>query len=323
MKTKKTNILIWGLLSTGSSALVDMLREYDNMNVIPGEFDDYRAPGLVADQLSSHYLKGFQNKIETIYHIKRKVGLFIKVITLSKNSNISKNKFRNRFIEFLIRMRQLSLLKNLNNVLNSEISVQEKIKHANTWISDIGNINNRNREFVVFNQPITPGIDINIWNEVFHPWKMICVYRDPRDQLSEIIKKGALYAPLGAPFMNHGGLLIESIYGRKRENAIKFHLDAIKKRMEWVDHLKETLEENNILLIDFEGLINNYDHYKKIIEQFIGNKAQHHINPKLFFNPTKAKKNIGIYREYLNQSDLDSMFELKNWYNKMSGKADS
>ena len=48
---KKCNILIYGILSSGSSALVDLLLEYNNVNVIPGEFDDFRASGLVADQL--------------------------------------------------------------------------------------------------------------------------------------------------------------------------------------------------------------------------------------------------------------------------------
>jgi len=52
MNKERSNILIIGTLASGSSALVDMLREYDNINALPREFDNFRRPGFVYDQLS-------------------------------------------------------------------------------------------------------------------------------------------------------------------------------------------------------------------------------------------------------------------------------
>lgn len=68
------------------------------------------------------------------------------------------------------------------------------------------------------------------------------------------------------------------------------------------------------MLIDFEGLINNYDVYKNIIEDFIGNLKPHHRYQKLHFDPKQAKKSVGIYKEYLNDTELDSLIQLENWY---------
>ena len=318
MGKEKINILVCGLVKTGSSALVDMLSEYDNINVIPGEFDDFRAPGLVADQLSYEQSVGFRNKIERLIGFKTKFRIVVNIflpIFMFRIRTIRGIKYR--FVNATIRINQLILLRRLNNKLNSEITFNDKIKYANNWITQIGNINNKKKEFVVFNQPLTPSIDTKIWEAVFHPWKLICVYRSPRDQMSDIIKYEYLYAPYGAPFMNFGGVILEDLYGRNREGAIKFHIDALKMRLQWIDTLKQKFGPDKFLLIDFEGFVNNYDTYKTVIENFIGNLKGHHRKSKKYFDPQKAKKNIDIYSEYLSSSELESLEELQNCYDKM------
>lgn len=47
MNKERCNILIKGSNSSGSSAVYDLLREYENINTMPYEFDDYRAPGFI------------------------------------------------------------------------------------------------------------------------------------------------------------------------------------------------------------------------------------------------------------------------------------
>ena len=51
MTNIRTNILIVGTSRSGSHALVDLFSEYDNIRIHPYEFDEFRAPGMVADQL--------------------------------------------------------------------------------------------------------------------------------------------------------------------------------------------------------------------------------------------------------------------------------
>ena len=64
MNKEKSNILIIGTLASGSSALVDMLREYENINVLPREFDNFRRPGFVSDQLSYNTSIDYPNVID-------------------------------------------------------------------------------------------------------------------------------------------------------------------------------------------------------------------------------------------------------------------
>lgn len=317
MKKKKTNILVVGLLSTGSSAAVDLLREYDNINVIPNEFNDFKAPSLVADQLSYKQSNDFQNKIETLTKFKSKIRRIYNILPILTWKIDTIKGVRGRFIMSLIRIRQLILLKRLNRKLSSDISLEDKIRFANQWITDVGNINGGNNEFIVFDQPLASVIDNYVWKEVFYPWKLIIVYRDPKDQLAEIIRNGKLYEPYGAPYVNLGSVIIEEIYGRNRKSALKLHIDSIKKRFEWINSLKKELDSDKFLLIDFEGFVNNYDMYKSVIENFIGEVNAHHKKYKKYFDPINAEKSIGIYKEYLSSDEIESLKDLETWYSSM------
>ena len=318
MRKEKSNILVSGLLSTGSTALIDMLREYENLQVIPGEFNDFKTPGLVADQLSFPQNIEFLNKIDNVTDFKKKIQiLYNAVLPIIKFNVRSVKGIRFRLILFVNRIKELTLLKKLNRNLVSNATCDEKILFANKWIQDIGYINAKNKDHVVFNNALSPVIDSYIWTTVFHPCKLIIVFRNPKDQLADIIKKGYLFAPYGAPYMNHGGNLIETIYGRSRKSAIKFQIDAIKKRMEWIDTLKVELEPDKFLLVDFEGLVNNYKIYRSVVENFIGDIKCCSKKYKMYFEPTGATKNIGIYKEYLSSEEIELTNELENWYVNM------
>jgi hypothetical protein len=221
---------------------------------------------------------------------------------------------KDRFKNNLLRIKQIRALENLDSKLRSSISAEEKIVIANQWIQKIGSINNRNKELVLFNQPLLSGNKTKVWTDVFNPFKLIVVYRDPKDQLAEIVKKGILYAPYGAPNVNYGGVALESIYGRSRKAAISIHIDAIKKRMEWIDSLYDELGHKQMLLVDFEGLVNKYDECKAVISSFIGIKEENHTKSKLFFDPKNAKTSIGISPEYLSKDELQSLGDLEKWY---------
>jgi len=315
MENKKCNILVNGILSTGSSALIDVLREYDNIHLIPGEFDDFRAPGRIADQLVFTKTENF-NKIKILTDNKSRYSfIFSSAIRIIKKIlKVEISSGYKLITTYQIRYKQLMLLKKLNEKLTSEISFEEKMDLISIWINEIGHIKNKNKDFVLFNQPLVPSIEPKIWKQVFSPFKLIIVYRDPKDQLAEIIRKGNLYVPYGAPNMNHGGLVLESIYGRSRQSAIKFHLQAVKKRMEWIDRLKTELSGDEFLLIDFEGLINNYELYRKIIENFIGDLNPNPDKFMKYFNPSNAAKNIGIQKLILKDEDIQELKSLEDWY---------
>ena len=124
MKGKKQiNILVVGLLSTGSSALIDLLKEYENINVIPNEFDDFRAPGLVADQLKDVNGSEFQNKIKSIIHFKRKIRLIYNIFPIFKFNKQSLSGIRYQLKTNIFRFKELNLLEDLNKKLSAASSI--------------------------------------------------------------------------------------------------------------------------------------------------------------------------------------------------------
>lgn len=319
MNKERCNILIKGSNSSGSSAVCDLLREYENINTMPNEFNDYRASGLVEDQLSESSSKDYANKIDEITRIKSLKWRFVyKVVP----KIIWKNEWDNKILRYfkhnhkIKRFNQIYFLGVLNKSLKSEIPLEEKLQLSNIWIQRIGNINSFGKKYVLFDQPLRSGSDINIWTKVFRPFKLICVYRDPKDQLAELISYNALFAPFRSPYMTGTGDNIMSIYGRDRKGMIRFLIDAIKKRLEDYDYLENLLPPEELLLIDYEGLVNNYDVYKSVIESFIGDLKYKHKFQKKYFDPNVSRNNIDIYKSYLSEAEIMELSELEDWYFK-------
>src|SRR5690606_16203838 len=110
MKKIKTNILVVGLLSTGSSALVDLLREYEDIHVIQNEFNDFRAPGLVADQLGNSEDNNFLNEIGILTSLKYRLRLIYNIFPILRLETDSFKGLKNRFNFSFERIKQLKAL---------------------------------------------------------------------------------------------------------------------------------------------------------------------------------------------------------------------
>lgn len=321
---ERCNILIFGTLSSGSSALHNLLKEYDNIGYFHNEFDDFRAPGLVADQLCEVSSINFPNEIDKLLRfsnlIKRLIykSLIWKIVfdcIPRKYWGIDYNiKILDILKIKLIDLYKLYFLDQLNKSLKSKISFEEKIQISNKWIQNINNIFSLDKDYVLYDQPILTATDIDTWTTVFNSYKLIIVYRDPKDQIADIIKSGKLFATYRTPYMTLAVDNLEAIYGRDKKGAMRFHIDAIKNRLKWIDYLERILDKDRLLLIDFEGFVNNYDDYKSKVEDFIGvTKANHKFKNK-FFHPIKSMENIGIYNKYLSKDELKDLSDLDVWY---------
>lgn|ERR1035437_472874 len=323
MYKERQNILIVGTLASGSSALVDMLREYDNVNVLPREFDNFRRPGLVYDQLSSDSSIDYPNVIDKEIKFDNLKWKLVYKSSLWKL--FSKSYFKNiwekdwgklkRYKNSLIRLYQIFFLKELNKSLKSGIPYDEKIRLSNEWISRIGNIYPSKYEFTLFNQALFPWLDIDIWKKVFNPFKLICVHRDPKDQLAEMIRREIIFSPFRSAQLSYGQFNLISIYGNDRKGRIKFLTEALRKRLEKIDQWLKILGPDQILLIDFEGLVNNYDIYKSEMEKFLGIGDESHKFKKMYFNPEVALENsLGIFKNYLTDEEIKDISDLEDWY---------
>jgi hypothetical protein len=323
----RCNIIIIGTLSSGSSALVDMLKEYETINVLPREFDDFRRPGFVYDQLSFDSSRDYpsvidsekkfeNNRWEQIY--KSSIWKFFASKGLE---NIWKKDWKYpKLIAYkhsLINLFQIHYLKELNKSLKADISFDEKIRLSNEWIKQIGNIYPSKFDYTLFNQPLMPWFDTKIWTKVFDPFKLICVIREPKDQLAEMVKRDIPFSPFRDAQLTYGQFNITSIYGNDRKGRMKFLTDALKKRVAIIEEWQKEIGADRFMLIDFEGLANKYDDYKPEIEQFLGISNEQHLLKKTHFNPDVALKNsIGIFSSYLNKEEIEDLAELEAWYKK-------
>lgn len=61
------------------------------------------------------------------------------------------------------------------------------------------------------------------------------------------------------------------------------------------------VEDKDILYIRFEDLIINYEESKKNIANFLGIPLENHIYPKKFLKPEVSIKNIGLWKSYYNE----------------------
>jgi hypothetical protein len=323
---ERTNILIMGTLATGSSALVDMLTEYDNINVLPYEFNDFRKPGYVSDQLSYDASLNYPNVIEEeirfvnfrwkmIY--KSKVWKLLSERMLDKiwEKEFTNKKFK-AYKNSLIELFHADFLTELNKSLKSDIPYVRKIELANNWINRIGSIYPYHYDFTLFNQPLHPWSDVNIWTKVFNPFKLIVVYRNPKDQLAEMVRREIIFSPFRNSQLSYGQFNIISIYGNDRKGRMKFLTDALKKRVEKIDEWLEVLRPDQVLFVDFEGLINHYEVYEAKIEQFLGISSERHKFKMKYFNPDKARQRcIGIYENCLSEQEIQDLASLEVWYN--------
>lgn len=322
---------------TGSHALVDLLSEYDNVGVYPGEFDHFRAPANVADQLCKETSRDFPNLIEQSiknksfkYKLSEKVipDFLIKAEALSrffKKTIPDKIKFKehsvsqlfSKRIPYRISQREYIIsLKSLSLYLKSNTSFDEKIEKTRQWINEVANIYACNKDFFVLDQPVFSVKNSNVWIKVFEPYKLIVSIRNPRDQFADIIRSGFLFKPYGAPAMTWGGGLLEMIYGRDRAGALKIFNDAVKRLYEELYCLEENVKAENILFVEFEKLVTDYQNQKNRIENFIGMPKGRHCLPETYFIPKKSCLNINIYDKYLSKEEVGALSNIEDLYCK-------
>ncbi len=314
-----------GTLATGSSALVDMLSEYDNINYLPYEFNDFRKPGFVSDQLSYESSLSYPNVIDKeIQFVNSRWRMIYKssiwkLLTPGMLEKIWETDFQNKklraYKNSLIELFQVVFLKELNRSLKSDIPYSKKIELSNKWIHQIGSTYPSYYDFTLFNQALHPWSDVNIWTKVFRPFKLIVVYRNPKDQMAEMVRREIIFSPFRSSKLSYGQFNIISIYGNDRKGRMKFLIDALSNRIEKIDKWLDVLEPDQVLFVDFEGLINKYDVYKTRIEQFLGISSDRHKFKKKYFNPEKAKQRcIGIWENYLSKEEIEELTALEVWY---------
>mgnify|MGYP003978271425 FL=1 len=116
----------------------------------------------------------------------------------------------------------------------------------------------------------------------FDNLKLIIVDRDPRDVYVDMIK----------------GKFLLSYDILKTGNVDKY--------IKWHKKVRDNVENDNILYLKFEDLVYNYKDSVERISKFIGSDFTH-INQNKYFVPEISVNNIGIWKQYSKQEEINKI----------------
>lgn len=305
---------------TGSSAVVDLLKEYSNVWEAGREFrlikDPYGFEDL-RDVLTNRWdpqnvdiaIRDFIWHTNHLYHPNSTFSLFsgfgykeyygdsfldattkfINAITGYMYSgywwffDFKKTKY-----EILLTKvkRKLGFNVTQNMMYFSDVTAEEFDSLAQKCICEIFEplVASYKNPYVILDQAI-PSQHPDIAQHYFRNPKMIVVDRDARDIYSDLIKNEGLIGKELSQSSNIDYFI--RWYKAYRVNVNKY------KKLPYV------------LYLNFEELVINYEESKAKIEQFLGIKNEDHINPKKYFDPAKSIRNVGIWKKIGKPDDIE------------------
>lgn len=310
-------LAVGGYISTGSTPLICLLKEYKGVEVLEGELRVGES-GLYT--LIGKLMKGEkaeEKEIDNIKYIALDYGkatnsvvsillsLIVRVPGCPKLIAEKISRYRLKFRSYSKKVVDYNeTIKSLFKVL---YSVNEKIETLSTderfsrlsaaLQSAVENIKIKNmindNNLLVIDQLISPKV---LFSDEYAPLiarlvpdaKVIIVKRDPRDQYIDLIQKHKKEYHL----MNHS-------------NSLNEYLEEFKKRYDRMTFLADKNHANNILFVWFEDLVNNYERTNGEIAKFLN--LDSHDEKFKYFYPGIATSYVGMYTSYKHQQDIDKI----------------
>ncbi len=326
-KISKNNnyVCVSGYGWTGSSACVDILKEFEGFGALQGEFRITKDPYglndlenslvhnwdfvrhdvairdfLVYSQVLSRDIgvfsqvgKGFSNKLsidlmsKSILYIDRLVNMTYLGDTFVHRYKISAYK------NFIANMRNKFGKNNEKLMYFARPDIGDFIRETREYIDslfdnymDLEKINT-----LILDQAVSPTNIIGT-SKYFKDVKVIIIDRDPRDIYTNMVKRKRL---LGSELSNK---------------------DSAEKYIKWHKKLRQvsTTDKNNVdldkhvLRIYFEDLVLNHDEFIEKIMSFLGGRVQHNNKGK-YFSPEDSIDNIRLWKSYPDQFVMDKIAE--------------
>ena len=132
-------------------------------------------------------------------------------------------------------------------------------------------LNKQNKEYVVLDQAVSPQ-NPDRYLKYINDLKIIVVDRDPRDvYINDII-------------INQDNVLPKDV------KEFCYIFKASRKKID--------TKSKDVLFINFEDMIYDYDNTTKKVMDFLGLKEKNHIKPKQIFIPEKSKNNTKLWEKY-------------------------
>lgn len=322
------NVIIHGLHSSGSSAVLNYLREFNaQLTIVSGEFDTFRRAGMVGDTVlhfdDPETYQTILDKYLEHYGSSILKDMLLYYLTLVNYKKIIK--YGTGYL-YKYRREQIKLLQRLNIELNESTHQTERVEKCREWIQNVGSLfsNKKDGSKIVFDHAIDRFEHQELWPEVFKPFKLIVVYRDPRDQFTDLIRRNHLYWELGYPrsFDSRCSIYhansIQAIYGRSRPASLRLFIDALNKKYDAIERIYQS-HRGQVMILDFESFILKHDMVKELVNTFIDLDSVHQMKSK-YLNINNSSQNIGIYKDTLKPWEEKSFEQLVLRYHNLKEK---
>ena len=294
---KKLRLLVCGTGWSGSGAIIDWLREFDGVGVVPGEFDDFRrsdmigdiALGIKRDGLLGTTLVDRSPRLKRFRRAKSIIRFSKKLLTRVMGKH---NKKVLSILEVFkakkaFRIERKLLIAFYRNWQEAE-SQEKTIEITTRWIEDVSR--NYGKSITVFDQPLEfdEGRHAILAFQVFAPAKFIFVIRDIDDQIANIMRDAPWYPAYLAKQFNYSGT-----------DEKDFLSSIIRCRVRNMQNSVEKLGREVAMLVKFEEFVLQHEMTAGFLRDvFIGPLLGRQTRRLCYFDSLKSKQNIGnsLYR---------------------------
>jgi hypothetical protein len=322
---KKHNyVCVSGYGWTGSGACIDILREFKGFGALQGEFRIAKDPYGIRDLEESlvhnwdfiRHDVAIRDFLSFCEVLSRKTGLFSKagknfsnklhidfmleseayIDRLTDMNYLGDTSVHRYYIpaykNFLMKLRNKFGKNNAKFMYFSRPSKECFLKETRSYIDSLFSnyIGLEKINTLILDQAVSP-TNIAGTSKYFENIKIIIIDRDPRDIYANMIKRNKLF---GSDPLN---------------------IDSASKYIQWHNRLRTISERDKnididkyVLRLSFEDLVLKYDTSVEKIIKFLDIDTQHN-NKGMYFSPKYSSKNVGLWRNYNDQSVMDKIGE--------------
>lgn len=320
----KTNVAVTGYFGTGSSAVVDLLKEYKNVRVVPYGDKSYEH-NLFYHHGGLYDVCALLTRGNTLYTSDKVINNFINEMKRLNDYNyvwfgsyntLFEDNFMRLVFDFVDEIAEKREDKTTNHIIRTRFSVIKLMAQVFMRITKKRKFSNYGVKYVYDKEPVycalpteeelyaaakrftqgyfelfngTDNNEVKIFDHIIWPGQIDAYKECFNDNFKIIIvdrDPRDLY------------ILDRYIWSGNKYRQSKAHFpdDANQFSKEWASTLVSCFKNENAMRVHFEDLIYKYDETVKTIEEFLGLDASLHIEKYAHFNPNDSIENSQVFR---------------------------
>jgi hypothetical protein len=282
------NIINSGGWYVGNTAVLDWMDGFDEISFIKGDFHISRLENGIMDMIS---VKDLEQKNYMIS--KNKIDCYLGAYKISRNfiGRYTKNILKSRQ-EAAYNLRPAYYFNFYKALCVYERKITEndfdEVRFWRSWLNDLADKLSvkSNFRYNVFQNPFfydeTFDGHSDLWPELFYPFKLVFVHRDPLDQFTDIVLSGSHIDTSSPRF--HGGT--ESLHPADR--FLEISKKVYKARLK----IASEKSADELIVFSFEDFLLNHDRVASGIKNFFKISTDRDPNNRRF-DLNKSLRNIG------------------------------